>query len=165
MRFSFQSKNGYPFTAPQSTSVSDNWFCSKNNSNFTSAISMVDICSYYTFSDSFMCKVTEDQLKISNDRGTPLVCNDKLVGLLSVIIPPKNDTNSTESLCSTNLRTMAYYIRVSNYIAWIHSVIGVNLPTTIDGKPTPIVPSSPPFHGKIYYLHTIKYLNNKSINF
>lgn len=96
-----------------------------------------------------MCKVTENQLKINNDRGTPLVCNDKLVGLLSVIIPPKNSTNSTQSVCDSNLVTSAYYVRVAQYNSWIHSVIGVNLPATIDGRPQPVIPSSPPFHGTI----------------
>lgn len=96
-----------------------------------------------------MCKVTENQLIISNDRGTPLVCNDKLVGLLSVIVPPKNTTNSTQSVCDDNLKTSAYYLRVAKYNNWIHSVIGVNLPTTIGGQPQPVIPSSPPFHGTI----------------
>lgn len=94
-----------------------------------------------------MCQVTENQLKISNDRGTPLVCNDKLVGLLSVIIPPKNTTNATQSVCDNNLTTPAYYTRVAQYNAWIHSVIGVNLPATVDGQPQPVIPTSPPFHG------------------
>lgn len=147
----FQAKGVYPFTAPQPTSVADNWFCQKNNANTTSPISTRDICSYYTFSDSFMCKVTENQLKINNDRGTPLVCNDKLVGLLSVIIPPnsKNTTDPTQSACDDNLKTSAYYVRVAQYNGWIHSVIGVNLPATIDGQPQPVIPSSPPFHGTI----------------
>lgn len=144
--FLLQSKP-YPFTAPQSTSVADTWFCTKNNANFSTEISKTDICSHYVFSDSFMCKVTANQLKVSNDRGTPLVCNNKLVGLLSVIIPRSNSTNTTDAACDQNLQTMAYYTRVTTFVNWIHSIIGVNLPTTSDGKPTPIVPDAPPFQG------------------
>lgn len=95
-----------------------------------------------------MCNVTDNQLKINNDRGTPLVCNNKLVGLLSFIFPLKNETDSTQSVCDKNLRTTANYLRVANYNTWIYSVIGNNLPATIDGEPQSIIPSSPPYHGK-----------------
>lgn len=93
-------------------------------------------------------QVSENQLKVSNDRGTPLICNNKLVGLLSMIIPPGNSTNSTADACHASLKTMAYYTRVSFYTQWLHSIIGVNLPASSDGKPAPIVPDSPPFQGK-----------------
>lgn len=141
----FKSNSTYPFKQPQSTSVAENWFCSRNNTTQFAEIASVDICSYYFFSDSFMCQVSSEQLRQSNDRGTPLVCNDKLVGMLSTIIPPRNGTNTTE-VCAKNLQTMAYYTPVNNYVNWIHSMIGSHLPTSTDGKPNPIVPASPPFH-------------------
>lgn len=146
----FQTKSAYPFTSPQLTTVTDNWFCQKNDANFTSPITKTDICSYYTFSDSSICNFTENQLKISNDRGTPLVCDDKLVGLLSVIVPPKNTTNSSQSVCDNNMPILAYYSRVSYYNRWIHSVIAANLPATIDGQPQHVIPNTPPFHGIIF---------------
>lgn len=92
-----------------------------------------------------MCKVTENQLKFNSDQGTPLVCSNKCVGLLSVIIPPGNGTNSTD-ICTTKLNTKAYYTRVSLYVDWIHSVIGNSLPPSTDGKPNSVVPNAPPFH-------------------
>lgn len=89
----------------------------------------------------------ENQLKSINDRGTPLICNNRLAGLLSVIIPPGNDTASTGKACNESLKTLAYYTPVVRHVKWIHSIIGVNLPTSSDGKPAPIVPDSPPYQG------------------
>lgn len=96
--------------------------------------------------------MSENQLRLSNDRGTPLICNNKLAGLLSVIIPVGNSTNSTNQSCSTTLDTMAYYTKIAPYTKWIHSIIGVNLPEISNGQPAAIVPDAPPFQGNSYFI-------------
>lgn len=123
----------------------DNWFCKRAKQNFSTEISSDDICSHYVFADKFMCKVTENQLKFNQDRGTPLVCNNKVVGLLSVIIPPGNGTNSTNG-CDSSLQTMAYYTRVGAFVDWVYATIGNSLPPSNNGQPNPLVPVAPPFH-------------------
>lgn len=98
---------------------------------------------------------------ISIDRGTPLICNNKIVGLLSVIIPPGNSTNTTMQTCDSSLKTMAYYTRVSPYNQWIHSKIGVYLPSPSDGKPVSIVPDSPPFQGNVSLIVTVLFMKKE----
>lgn len=64
------------------------------------------------------------QLQLSNDRGTPLVCNNHLTGLLSIIIPPDTSSNATD--CLTNHRTWGVYTRIDLFTKWIYSKIGVS---------------------------------------
>lgn len=92
-----------------------------------------------------MKQVSENQLKISNDRGTPLICSNKLVGILSEILRPSNST--TNNTCTGSLKTTAYYTRVAPYSEWIHNVIGVNLPTGAGGEAVPVKPETPPYQG------------------
>lgn len=109
--------------------------------SYLNDIGDVDLCSFYDFDHSFMCQVPENQLRLNRDRGTPIICDNTLVGILSVIIP----ANSSE-ICIRTLRTHAYFTKVPLYEKWMHSVIGVNTPShTVDGKPISIVPDSPPF--------------------
>lgn len=107
------------------------------------------MCSFYDFDHSFMCQVPDSQLKHNRDRGTPLICNSKLVGLLSVIISP-NRLNSTTD-CIRTLRTYALYVNVPSYEKWIHSVIAVNSPTHgSDGKAIPLIPIVPPYQSNYF---------------
>lgn len=89
--------------------------------------------------------MSENQLKISNDRGTPLICNNKLVGCLSEIILPSNST--TNNTCTESLKTNAYFTKVAPYNDWIHSTIANYLPVSTGGVAVPIKPDSPPFQG------------------
>lgn len=91
-----------------------------------------------------MCQIDESQLKLNRDRGTPLICDNKIVGILSIIIP-SNLTSSTD-YCLRTLKTFAYYINVALYEKWIHSVIAISSPPhASDGKPIPLIPLSPPY--------------------
>jgi len=135
------AKANYPYRAAEPNTVLDNFFCSNKQSN--NATRDADICAYYSFSDSFMCKVSENQLKISNDRGTPLICNNKLMAILSQILLPSNST--ANSTCTGSLKTTAYYTRVAPYSEWIHNVIGVNLPTGAGGEAVPVKPETPAY--------------------
>lgn len=136
----------YPFGELRRITIINNDFCYRANdkTNYSYEIRNIDLCSFYDFDHSFMCQVPESQLKLNRDRGTPLLCENKLVGILSIIIPA-NSTNST-SLCTRTLQTHALYTKVSLYEKWIHSVMAVNLPTyAANGKPIPLVPLSPPY--------------------
>lgn len=53
----------------------------------------------------------------STDRGTPLVCDSHLSGLLSQIIPPQ--TSDPNNQCENTLKTAAFYTNVTNYVGWI----------------------------------------------
>lgn len=53
-----QAKTTYPYRAPEANTVVDTWFCSNKRNTTTLSTRTSDICSYYFFSDSFMCKVT-----------------------------------------------------------------------------------------------------------
>lgn len=140
--FQNQSSIHYPYTSPQPTYVMDNWFCDKspNGTNSTQRIS--DICSHYIFNDSAMCKLQPTQFQISSDRGTPLVCNNHVTGLLSQIQPPKNESSLTAS-CEATLKTWAYYTKVSDFTEWIHLTIARQQPTAAPGQ-QPV--TSPPYY-------------------
>lgn len=97
-----------------------------------------------------MCQIDESQLRLNRDRGTALICDNQLAGLLSVIIP-SNITNSTN--CPETKQAPAYYTKVGIYEKWIHSIIAINSPEhTVDGKPIPIIPVSPPYYSKPIFI-------------
>lgn len=136
----------YPFSQLQQTTVVNNDNCYANRTN----ISETNLCSFYQFDHSFMCQIDESQLKLNRDRGTPLICDNKIVGILSVIIP-SNVTNSTD-YCIRTLKTVAYYVNIALFEKWIHSIIAVNSPLhASDGKPIPLIPLSPPYQSKQHY--------------
>lgn len=80
-----------------------------------------------------------NQLQSSSDRGTPLVCNNRLSGLLSQILPPQNISTPAAS-CETTLKTWAFYTKVSNHTAWIHQTISRQQPAPGPGH----IPSAQP---------------------
>lgn len=129
--------------------------CQQDN-NYMPHINSISLCSFYHFDHPFMCQIDESQLRLNRDRGTALICDNKLAGLLSVIIP-SNVTNSTN--CPETKQAPAYYTKVGIYEKWIHSIIAINSPEhTVDGKPIPIIPVSPPYYSKpifLYYFHGI----------
>ncbi len=171
VNFSYQSTQ-YPYTSPQSTYIMEPWFCNKNlnGTNYTERNN--DICSHYILGDSEMCKVSIviysnlflhsnsnyssystqlqlNQFQVSSDRGTPLVCNNQLTGLLSQIIPPKNES-SPAATCESTLKTWAYFTKVSTYTEWIHQTIGRLQPTAAPGQIPPQQPTAtpPPYYSK-----------------
>lgn len=124
--------------------------CHGNKSNLYSADSNSLLCSFYEFDHPFMCQLPENQLRLNRDRGTPLICDNKLAGLLSLIIPAANIINTTDD-CSRTLLTRAYYTNIAIFEKWIHNIIGVNSPAhTANGNPIPIIPNSPPYQSKLF---------------
>lgn len=124
--------------------------CLGSNAHYLPEIDNVDLCSFYQFDHSFMCQVPESQLRLNRDRGTPLICDNKLAGLMSVIVP-SNITNSTET-CTRTLRANAFYTKVALYEKWIRSLMAVNSPEhTADGKPIPIIPIAPPYESEFFF--------------
>ncbi|XP_070494989.1 trypsin eta-like [Chironomus tepperi] len=82
--------------------------------NDTALIREMDLCLEYFMSNSMQCNISSISLKYSNDRGTAYVCNNKLVGLLADVNPPKNVEK-----CILNQQTTAYYINVTMYLDWL----------------------------------------------
>lgn len=65
-------------------------------------------------------QVSTIYLKYSGERGTGYICNNKLVGILADINPPKNVEK-----CFSSQRTTAYYTNVANYYDWILAETGI----------------------------------------
>lgn len=96
-----------------------------------------------------MCTVPENQLRLSRDRGTPLICDNRLAGSLSVILPSNNQyvMNASDS-CANTLLTNAYYTKMSVYVNWIHNIMSRYAPQqTLNGQPISLVPTAPPYEG------------------
>lgn len=124
--------------------------CHGHNSAYLAEVANFDLCSFYEFDHPFMCSIPESQLRLSRDRGLGLICDNKLAGLLSIIIPT-SITNSTD-MCARTLKTYSYYTNVALYEKWIHNVIGVNTPPhTANGKPISIIPNSSPYQSTFCY--------------
>lgn len=81
---------------------------------------------------------------MSSDRGTPLVCNNHLSGLLSQIIPPPQNVSNPATSCESTLKTWAFYTKVSNFTEWIHQTIARQQPVTVPGQTTQQPLSTPP---------------------
>jgi len=141
-----QTSPDYPYTSPQATYIMDNWFCNRNLNATNSAVRNNDICSHYILNDSSMCEQKPSQFQLSSDRGTPLVCNNHLSGLLSQVLPPENITNPLAS-CQSTLRTWAFYTKLSSYTQWIHQTIAKHQPIPDPGQnPQPPTVTSPPYY-------------------
>jgi len=145
--FQNQTSLNYPYTSPQSTYIMDNWFCNRNLNATNSNLRNNDLCSHYILSDSSMCKLQPYQFQTSSDRGTPLVCNNHLSGLLSQILPPQNISNPAAS-CETTLKTWAIFTKISNYTEWIHQTIALQQPIPPPGQTLPQQPvvTPPPYY-------------------
>ncbi|XP_031619012.1 chymotrypsin-like protease CTRL-1 [Contarinia nasturtii] len=137
----------YPFGEVRQTTVVNNSICHGNLSSFLPQNNTNKMCSFYQFDHSFMCQVPESQLSLNRDRGTPLICDNTLAGLMSAIIPT-NITNSTDT-CTKTLRTYAYYTRVARFEKWIRSMMNNSPEHMPDGKPIPIIPISPPYQNNL----------------
>ncbi|XP_055377370.1 uncharacterized protein LOC129609478 [Condylostylus longicornis] len=94
-----------------------------NNQNCTNATNFKstrksDICSLYV--NPSICNLSDNHLMTSDDRGTGLVCDSKLIGILSQIIPIDNETE-----CSNFKPFKAIYTRVANHLNWIYEKIAI----------------------------------------
>lgn len=133
--------------------------CHGHNSAYLAEVANFDLCSFYEFDHPFMCSIPESQLRLSRDRGLGLICDNKLAGLLSIIIPT-SITNSTD-MCARTLKTYSYYTNVALYEKWIHNVIGVNTPPhTANGKPISIIPNSSPYQSTFCYCCDFDFYSN-----
>ncbi|XP_073822014.1 trypsin [Musca autumnalis] len=87
--------------------------------NLYSQIRNYDICSLYMIPLGFSCQALETLIYHNGDRGTGLVCENKLVGLLSTILPWGN---SSDAYCSDG-SINAFYTNLAPYLGWIFDVI------------------------------------------
>lgn len=85
--------------------------------------------------------MSREQFQLSNDRGTPLLCNNHLTGLLSVVTQADN-SSANATVCAANHRTWAVYTKVDLYTKWIYSKIGV---------PSNFAQQSPQLYGQPYF--------------
>ncbi|KAI8119276.1 hypothetical protein FF38_09929 [Lucilia cuprina] len=76
-----------------------------------------DICSFYYLPAGFNCNAVESLQNYNGDRGTGLVCGNKLMGILSTILPLQNKTDCLEKPIK------AYYTAIIPNIGWIFDVI------------------------------------------
>uniref|UniRef100_A0A1L8DQU9 Putative trypsin n=1 Tax=Nyssomyia neivai TaxID=330878 RepID=A0A1L8DQU9_9DIPT len=109
------------FKVLENVPIIEMWHCNRS-ANFSS-FKRDDICSQYIINGGSWCGKTDQYYKYSADRGSALVCNEYLIGLLSSIDPP-DDPFSTD--CAQNKRTYAFYTNVEEYGPWIRSVTGMN---------------------------------------
>ncbi|KAL7042685.1 hypothetical protein ACKWTF_001246 [Chironomus riparius] len=110
--FNNSQKNGGLYSISKRPSNLQHSICADIND--TALIREMDLCLEYFMSDSTACNISSISLKYSNDRGTAYVCNNKLVGLLTDVNPPKNVEK-----CFLNQQTTAYYINVTMYLDWL----------------------------------------------
>ncbi|XP_013101669.2 uncharacterized protein LOC106083287 [Stomoxys calcitrans] len=75
-----------------------------------------DICSLYMLPLGFNCHSVDALLSHNGDRGTGLVCENKLVGLLSTVLTPEDDKNELD--CSDN-PIHAFYTNLEPHLSWI----------------------------------------------
>uniref|UniRef100_A0A1L8E951 Putative trypsin n=1 Tax=Haematobia irritans TaxID=7368 RepID=A0A1L8E951_HAEIR len=79
-----------------------------------------DICSLYMLPFGFDCHSVDALLSHNGDRGTGLVCDNRLVGLLSMILPPEED--NSELGCSDK-PINAFYTNLAPYLGWIYDKV------------------------------------------
>lgn len=150
-------QQSYPFARPQKVSVVNSTFCNQNASNQYTQLENIDLCSYYQFTQPELCQSTGRRLTFSYDRGAALICDNKLVGILSIVLPA-NRSNSSEIYCNATSQTNAYFTNTALYLDWIRSVIVSETSTqTIEGVPVSVNPSVPAyqsrFHSQIIFDH------------
>ncbi|CAO1330428.1 unnamed protein product [Diamesa serratosioi] len=107
-------KTTNPYNLVKNVSRLNNWLCDGDG------IRKTDLCMEYLISAQGFCNVSTIYLKHSGERGTGYICNNKLVGILADINPPKNVEK-----CFASQRTTAYYTNVVNYLDWILTETGI----------------------------------------
>ncbi|XP_062704746.1 uncharacterized protein LOC109416195 [Aedes albopictus] len=141
----------YPYNAAKNVSFFQKWVCDAQRGSFVAGQTVAgrnETCIEYRFSNVQSCWLDANTLRRSEERGTALVCNFKLVAILTEINPPANPQS-----CTSLKRTTAYYSMVAPYYDWIVSEIGylynsapVSQPGpngTMTGSPVPSGPAPP----------------------
>lgn len=143
---SFQTNNLYPFTVPKPSMVLNETACSRNGTYYSNGIEKTHFCAPYHFDHVFMCQLPQNQLRVSFDRGVGVICENKLAGILSIVLAGNNETNSTAPPCINTLQTTALFTRIDTHSTFCHNVIGSRTPEkTPEGQPVPVLPISKPY--------------------
>lgn len=114
--------SGYPYTVVKNVSFLEKWLCDAQRGSLRAGQTVVGrngTCIEYRFSNAQACWLDANSLRRSEERGSALVCNFKLVAILTEINPPSNPQT-----CTSIKRTTAYYTMVAPYYDWIVSEIG-----------------------------------------
>ncbi|XP_062545624.1 uncharacterized protein LOC134212101 [Armigeres subalbatus] len=112
----------YPYTIVRNVSFFEKWVCDTQRGSLGVGQTVVErngSCLGYPLSNPQTCWLDANSLRRSEERGTALVCNFKLVAILAEINPPANPHN-----CASIKRTTAYYTMVAPHYEWIVSEIG-----------------------------------------
>lgn len=120
--------------------------CNVNASHQYEALDQVDICSYYQFEHPALCELNERQLRFNYDRGAALLCDDKLAGILSIVIPADH-SNASAIHCNATSQSNVYFTKIALHSDWIQSVILSNdTAELLQGMP--IKPNAPAYQSK-----------------
>lgn len=131
--------------------VVNNSFCNPNASHEYTQVDQIDLCSYYHFEHPMLCQYSQKALTLSYDRGAALICDNKLAGILSVVLPA-NRSNVTEQFCNATSQTNAYFTNTALYLDWIRSVIIANpLVEAIQGVSSSNGSSVPAYQSKHFF--------------
>lgn len=125
----------YPYTVVKNVSFIEKWVCDAQRGSLAAGQTVVgrnESCFEYRFSNAQSCWLDANSLRRSEERGTALVCNFKLVAILTEINPPSNPQS-----CTSIKRTTAYYSMVAPYYDWIVSEIGYLYNSAPPGHPGP----------------------------
>lgn len=112
----------YPYTVVGNVSFFEKWVCDAQRGSFAAgqpAVGRNGTCIEYRFSNPQSCWLDANSLRRSEERGTALICNFKLVAILAEINPPSNPQS-----CTSMKRSTAYYTMIEPYLDWIVSEIG-----------------------------------------
>ncbi|XP_055598936.1 ovochymase-2-like [Uranotaenia lowii] len=109
--------SNYPYTSVQNVSFLDRWVCDQSWANPGGRAE--GRCLEYRFSGLQSCSFDSRILRSSEERGTALVCNFTLSGILAEINPTPNPAN-----CARLRRTTAYCTPIEPFREWIASEIG-----------------------------------------
>lgn len=100
-----------------------------------------------------LCQYSRKALTFSYDRGAALICDNKLAGILSVVLPA-NQSNATTEYCHATSQTNAYFTNPALYLDWIRSIIVANASAeAIEGVSSSISPSVPAYQSKISFTY------------
>ncbi|XP_065088998.1 uncharacterized protein LOC135710370 [Ochlerotatus camptorhynchus] len=112
----------YPYTLVRNVSFFQKWVCDAQRGSIAvgqTAVGRNGTCIEYRFSNPQSCWLDANSLRRSEERGTALICNFKLVAILAEINPPSNPQS-----CTSIKRSTAYYTMIEPYHDWIVSEIG-----------------------------------------
>lgn len=147
--FPQKSRGVYPYSKPQNVRVLNTTICNPNNtidSYQYASLDRIDLCTYYQYEHPALCELTSTQLRFNYDRGAALICDDKLAGILSVVIPA-NHSNASTIHCNATAQTNTYFTNTALYLDWIQSVIlSKDSAEMLQGMP--IQPNVPAYQSK-----------------